>query len=75
MPIAIKKHKLFIPAQTRLTEVKYQPEYGTRCALCSTKNRQIRANWSTQHALFHFAWVKEKHVFKSITRAKTGSGI
>lgn len=46
-PVQIKKHKPHVPIEVRLKESAHQPERSTRrrCALCSTKEKQIRTDW------------------------------
>lgn len=47
IPVTVKKHRRFVPKEVRLKDSSHQPTYTSRrrCALCSTKAKQIRTNW------------------------------
>lgn len=65
-PITIKKHKPFVPPTTRHSEANHQPTYSTRrrCALCSTKENQIRTNWFCSICRVPLCMGKQKHCFQ-----------
>lgn len=69
-PITIKKHKPFVPTEKRLTEANHQPTYSTRrrCALCSTKENQVRTNWLCSTCCVPLCMGKEKYCFQAYHR-------
>lgn len=66
-PVQIKKHKPFVPEQERTNSADHQPEYGSRrrCALCSTKKKQIRTNWLCRQCNVPLCLSKSKNCFET----------
>jgi hypothetical protein len=66
-PIQIKKSKPFTPTEIRLTSSTHQPQRSSRrrCALCSTKSKQVRTDWICTVCQVPLCLTKNKSCFQS----------
>jgi hypothetical protein len=65
-PIQIKKSKPFTPTEIRLTSSTHQPQRSSRrrCALCSTKSKQVRTDWICTVCQVPLCLTKNKSCFQ-----------
>lgn len=65
-PVQIKRSKPYIPPEVRLNSAKHQPERSSRrrCALCSTKAKQVRTDWICSVCQIPLCLTKNKSCFQ-----------
>lgn len=65
--IQIKKSKPFVPKEIRLNSSTHQPERASRrrCALCSTKAKPVRTDWTCNTCQVPLCLGKQKSCFQN----------